>query len=142
MKKYTPTEWSKISKQVHSMSDVITAAHINSIRQEDPNDDFGTADLSDDGKDHYLDAVRYSLSNAVDNYIKNPIKSPAFVGDFELSPDFKMSGPEMRRFEFEVTFDLLKNVTLPQTKSCTCGASKTYGPSCSKSFHSSWCDLK
>lgn len=116
--KPSPFDWAKISKEVHSMSDVITAAYVNQALTENPDDDFGTADLSEKPKytvidgsatDHFLDALKYQVY-----------------------------GMYKKRMGYA---DKLFPIMSPEPKSCTCGAQKTYGPTCSKSFHSSWCDL-
>lgn len=120
MKKITASEWAKISKQIHSLSDIITAGYIH-LTHQDPDDDFGTADLSGDsyGSDsgygddsHFADALKYSMVN--------------FPEDFK---DFRMS------------FDLEREVK-PKEVTCTCGTWKTYGKKSSLSIHSNWCDLR
>jgi hypothetical protein len=107
--KPSPFQWAKISKEVNSMSDVITAAYVNQFLTEDPNDDFGTADLSEG-----WELTRPTLT----------AKLPPSV-----SAKYFRAGDRIVHKK-------------PLAKSCTCGAQKTYGPTCSRSFHSSWCDLK
>lgn len=129
MKKPTPSEWARISKQLHSMSDVITAGYVHMLQKTDDDDDFGTADLSGYKDDtHFIDALRYTIGHKTEWETYHP--TVTFTGvdfadikgfpEFKFSPDFKISAAE---------------------KTCTCGTQKTYGK-VSLSMHSSWCDLR
>lgn len=119
MKKPTPFEWAKINKQIHSLSDVITAGYIHLTHQDD-DEDFGTADLSGYKDDtHFVDALAYSMQGfpKLDNSWHKEVL------------ERKLATPKGSRIE-------------PTQKVCTCGAHKTYGKSAGLSAHSSWCDLK
>jgi hypothetical protein len=128
MKKITASQWAKISKQIHSLSDIITAGYIHLINQ-DSDDDFGTADLSGDsyGSDsnygddsHFVDALKYSMINFPKDFNFEKFKG------FPYSFDSKKEKIEAKAIE----------------PVCTCGAWKAYGKKSSLSMHSSWCDLR
>lgn len=123
MKKPTPSEWARISKQLHSMSDVITDSYVHMLQKNDEDDDFGTADLSGYKDDtHFVDALRYS------------------VGSLEFNiPKVSFVGVDFSKLKIK---DFPNNVAAPSEKTCTCGTHKTYGAKSSLSMHSSWCDLR
>lgn len=114
MKKPTPSEWARISKQLHSMSDVITASYVHMLQNTDDDDDFGTADLSGYKDDtHFADALKYAIGSRIK-------WSGVDFADIKGFPEYKPIAAE---------------------KTCTCGTQKTYGK-VSLSMHSSWCDLR
>ena len=117
------SQWTKACKALHSMSDVITAAYVNQTPTEDLDDDFGTADLSEGVKDTEW-VVKLPIGISI-NGVSQEITS---VNGVSYGKYFRAGD----RIVHEK----------PLEKSCTCGAQKTYGPTCSRSFHSSWCDLK
>ena len=137
--KLSPFQWAKINKEVHGMSDIIAAAYINQSLNvpsgwllcdgstiDDPDSDFGTADLSAPQLVLPTSELRGGLNK---KFSENERWNEIFdclrymLGTDTAHPTF--GG---------------KNIVV--VKTCTCGAQKTYGPTCSVSFHSSWCDLK
>ena len=169
MKKLSPSDWVKLSKEGLGLSDVITMAYVNERSMDFDIDESGNILTS---QNHAVDAIRYSLQSMLstpkgDKILK--ISNPHLDDDFidKLRKEWKevvdsrtniwgtsifgssdasgRSNPvynnTLNDFNKKTEPKYEYSITLYR-KECECGAQKTYGKDCKPKFHSDWCPLK
>lgn len=136
MKEISPSEWVVLSKADLGLSDVITIAYVNqhnytkglymSLIDEENIKSMNEflAELDDTLKNNTPTQMNYSNINP--HMPKQPTHN---------NPVYNNTLSDHQKSGYGSGFKLV-------LKECECGALKTYGKDCKKSFHSSWCPLK